>query len=491
MQSEKELSGLFARVSGEFGFVVSGELGSVAVVDRVRSTPILVNPTDRSLGGRWEAEGAAWDNPLASAGFLRGGFTPESSTVLRSISSIPACHYAFIDNTGEFKFTRYASHRHDSDPIERGEVLGRLDIVANELVQYVVDICSSVGRVYVPLSGGYDSRFVAWLVREAGIRDVLCVTYGRPDSYEVVCAGQVAADLGLPWRHFPVSLELLRSVWKSDDFAHYLTSAFNGTSLPHIGDYPWLLSLDRSGELDQSGIVLPGFCGDVLAGSFVPKHFAPLDRNQLDRLSEPVAPQLEKKVFNLSNWLSPAEAEALDAHIDRYRKPVVGAQELVSRVQSYSTEERISKFTCNAARAYEHFGLQFAFPLWNIALTSAMYASHVVDRASNSVYEEFLFERAFKTEVLKRRKPSVPPTGPVVSKIRKRVPPAVQEVAKRAFYEAQRRRTGVRTNNENAYDSFGSHLRHTERHRRTVRPPYGVNQALASALEFRWSGHGD
>ncbi len=113
-------------------------------------------------------------------------------------------------------------------------------------------------RVTVTLSGGMDSRYLL-----AGARrvwpDVRAVTFGPPDSHDVLHASEVARRAGVPHESAPWSgAELSRwapyGVWRSDGMQ---------SCIHHHGMDALIL------RAEQLGLVLNGMGGDILTGAFL------------------------------------------------------------------------------------------------------------------------------------------------------------------------------------------------------------------------------
>ena len=54
-------------------------------------------------------------------------------------------------------------------------------------------------QIIVPLSGGYDSRLVASLLKQANYQNILCFTYGKKSSPEVIISKKVANKIFFYW----------------------------------------------------------------------------------------------------------------------------------------------------------------------------------------------------------------------------------------------------------------------------------------------------
>jgi len=82
--------------------------------------------------------------------------------------------------------------------LDKSECFERLDSIYKNVFSRLIE--SVQGRtIVIPLSGGYDSRSSAAILKKLGYGNVICFTYGRPESFEVQTSEKVAKDLGYKW----------------------------------------------------------------------------------------------------------------------------------------------------------------------------------------------------------------------------------------------------------------------------------------------------
>ena len=87
-------------------------------------------------------------------------------------------------------------------------------------------------QAVIPLSGGYDSRLIALMLKELGYNNVLCFTYNTGGAkWEVDISRRVAKNLGFCW-HYVHSNPCLSYWWyRSDALRCYQIAASNWASL--------------------------------------------------------------------------------------------------------------------------------------------------------------------------------------------------------------------------------------------------------------------
>ncbi|MEM1271077.1 MAG: asparagine synthase-related protein [Bacteroidota bacterium] len=359
------------RLEGEFAAVVvdsvAGTMG--AAVDRIRSIPLFYAEHQGDLvlsdDAWWLAEqtGSRLAGSAVVAEYLLQGLTVGPRTLAESVRQLQAGER--LEQTAETWSTRRYALYGDGDPIS-----GDLETAGLAAFETAFErLLASVGSrpLAVPLSGGLDSRLVAFMLARAGRRDVLCYTYGRADSFETQTSRRVAEHLGLPWAFVPYTNARWHAWFSSDRYQAYRPYASQLTAIEHEQDWPALLELLAEGRLSPEAIVVPGHSGDFLAGSHLPAAaFEP-------RASYDPADWVWSKYFRLwpQRGVATEVREEILGHIRTamdLKRPVTTASEATRRFEQYGWQERQAKMIVNSVRAYENHELDWRVPLWGPAL---------------------------------------------------------------------------------------------------------------------------
>lgn len=179
------------------------------------------------------------DNPInnhsynknAIADFEKIYCTQENETLLNNCHQLQAGEYAIINTTTQ-QFEIKTHYKHSSKA-KLSANIDTLKQVENELIQKIKTI-SANKTILVPLSGGYDSRYLVCLLKQNNITNVECFTYGR-ESYEVLIAKNVAEKLNYKWHFIEYTDELLTTLQRTGIII--TNSNHHYTSLPHEQDF--------------------------------------------------------------------------------------------------------------------------------------------------------------------------------------------------------------------------------------------------------------
>ena len=246
----------------------------------------------------------------------------------------------------------------------------------------------------VPLSGGHDSRLIGVSLRDLGVRDVVCYSYGLAGNWEANISRELARYLGFRWEFVPYSTERWRNWAATDRFAQYFRTAGNLTSVPHIQDWPAVLELTRERKIAPDGVFVPGHSGDFLAGSHIPPQFL---ASAMVRHRAFVDALLHAH-YSLWDWPQDAHPNLHAAFVHRIEAIVgrfgdVSAARAADLFEQWDLRERQAKFICNSVRVYEHFGHPWRLPLFDHELMDFWARVPAELRVGRKLYFEFARER--------------------------------------------------------------------------------------------------
>ncbi len=359
---------------GEFAIILESSEGFEAMVDAVSSIPIFYRASPKlcfaSSAVDLELKRSTIDERLqfdSLASFLISGMALGERTLIASVKRIQAGGVRRFSREGEgisqvtFSDTSedYILATNQLSDSERD--YDHTILQARNLLEKVVErSLSSIGSnpVWIPLSGGLDSRLLVYLYREAGVVDLNCFSYGRMDSFESKRSEMVAASLNLPWCFVPYSAKKWQAWFLSDEYQDYRRWAFLHSAIEHEQDWPAVKQLGLEGRLDPNSVFVPGHAMDFLAGSHLPK------KQISDGLGDVVG-----KYFNL--WPHQEMHSSLEIALtsDTHRYVRESGLEGRALFESFGWKERQSKMITNSVRVYEHHSFSWRLPFWDPELT--------------------------------------------------------------------------------------------------------------------------
>jgi len=346
-----------------------------AAVDHVRSIPLFYGLKDQQFylsdDADWVREkiGNIEMDPIAKEEFLLAGYVTGRDTLYPDVKQLQAGEFLVINNEGlapDIHTERYYRFLH-TEPKSYDEPLlrQRLEDVTLKAAQRLIE--HAAGRQLVlPLSGGYDSRLIATMLKRLGYTNVLCFTYGVPGNKEALYSQKVAEALGFDWAFVEYSANHWKRAWRTEEAEQYRRMASNHVSLPHVQDWLAIRELLSKGQISSASILVPGHSGDFVAGSHIPEFvfesFEHSEESLLQRL-------IQDHLSNAPNdGMKLDDGSLLRQRLrNRIGIPFNGSDVCIANLyELWDWQERQSKYIVNSVRVYEQFDLEWWLPLWDI-----------------------------------------------------------------------------------------------------------------------------
>ena len=353
----QDIQDFVSNISGSFAIIYEDQATSILCTDIVRTFPIFYTIlNDQILISNSCKELAKYRNfqidQKSLLEFRKAGYVTDNRTIYKDVFQVEAGSIVIWHNESlkNIKYFSYLTNCYYGESFSAlsNRLESILDGVSNRLVK------SLKGKTAViPLSGGYDSRLVASLLKKKNYSDVICFSYGRGDSFEAAISKQVAERLGYKWIFIEYSDELLKETINSDQWDEYLEFGFNGTSVSCIQDFFAVKELKDKYLIPNNSIFIPGHTGDFFAGTHT--------LGAKDGFS--TKKEIDKKVYG--------HHFILDGDKYKYKEiDIINEEQAVkyyahSIIENWDIENRQAKFIINANRVYEYFEYEHRVPLWD------------------------------------------------------------------------------------------------------------------------------
>jgi len=119
----------------------------------------------------------------------------------------------------------------------------------------------------VPLSGGFDSRLIAVLLKIFGFTNVICYTYGKKGGKDIEISREVANRLGFKWYYIEYNYEIINKYLEENLLSDYFSYLKKNISFPFFQEYYAVMYLIKNNLIPENSVFLPGHSGDFLGGS--------------------------------------------------------------------------------------------------------------------------------------------------------------------------------------------------------------------------------
>lgn len=362
-------------LSGHFAIIIDNSDTLFIAVDTIRTFPLFIRNANHSIliSDTVLANNCHWNNQQIEY-FKHIYCTLDNATLLAEWQQLQAGEYVIVNKQNlSFSFKTYYHHSKKENKQTKDFYTNTLIEREKELIKNI-RIISANKTILVPLSGGYDSRYLVALLKKNNINNFECFTYGKTSSYEVTIAEKVCKQLNIKW-HFVEYTDALLQSFFTNDWKNYSDKNHNYSSLPHEQDFFALYYLKKQNDLPKNAIILNGFCQDLLAGSILESPKKQDFKAYIENKNE-----IKLKDYNYENsW---------------------------NGYQEWFVKNRVSKFIINSVSVYEYFGLDFYLPFWQTNWINFWYEIPYELRNHQQFYNDYLFNGIFKEYAIEYRKPN-------------------------------------------------------------------------------------
>ena len=378
IESGKKLSKLLDELDGSFAVIFNRQNFKALAVDRWASIPLVF----KQRGTEVECIGNEFELPLQAVEPSINHFNllasaPGKKTLFQKWFALQAGEFMYSSDSGKWSCVRYYAHKiKGKNNFSNEECLRSLQSARNNLMAYLGE-----RRAVIPLSGGLDSRLILAELVKAKCSRILCFTYGEGSSNEALKAKSVCDELKVSWEFVPYNRAVLNSI-SSQEWKEYDQTAHFGVSLPYDQDFFAIKYLKEQSLIDtREDVVLPGYLGDHLGGSFhVFNNNQPNKQEVIQALCDKfVIESLPKNISDL--LLSEFEQEGND---------------LLSTYQDWLSIHRHSRFINGGWRAFDFFCFDSYTFATNNKWMEFWYGLEWTERLLQKKYIEFLNEHIFK-----------------------------------------------------------------------------------------------
>ncbi len=354
---------LVGSLDGQFSIVVANNNACIGIVDRTLSMPLFYRQSDEDLIIRDQLslsdmkEYGIDENQLAF--YSHSMYTLESETFVLGFHVLIA-GTAFFFRKNNFFLKQYYSFDSGNSKISNfDEAIAEID-ACNERTCKKLSKLLDGRQAVVSLSGGHDSRFIAFFLKKIGCKNVITYSYGLKDTPDAVIAKALAQEMDFPFYFIDCERHDLRKAFDRHK-EEFWAFASNGMTLP--GNEAGLMSiysLWKQGLIDEHSMVLNGNSGDLLCGDRV---------LSLQESKEPIGDLVINQHFHEVNFINQP-----DFYISNLKNDAgylfqneVSFLEKNALTERFNFENRQCKYIMpSGIKAYEFWGngFEYAMPLF-------------------------------------------------------------------------------------------------------------------------------
>jgi len=397
-----ELIKWIGSLRGHFGIIYQSKKYTFASVDKLRSIPIFYKKYNNTyLVGNYAplimSKIATVDiniNQDAVTEISMSGYTIGDKTLYNGLRQLLAGECLFM-RANHFSIERYYSYSPWNVQYSSVSFLKKQlnELLLNCLQDMVASADSR--QIVIPLSAGYDSRLIASGLKELGVSDVLCFSYGSANSFEVKTAKNIADRLGYKWIFVPLSLAIQRKIFNEEIFSDYLEFSDTYANSPGLLDYSAMKILSVNNHISNDAIIVNGNSGDYISGAHVDSYMS--NATSINTIDCMMSRFIDK---HYSLWQS-LKTEHNKTYIVQALQGLMNQEDGLRNVPidlKWAVFEylewigRQSKFVSTAQRSYEFFDYDWRLPLWDPMLMDFWSGVELFHKSNQGLYRETLIE---------------------------------------------------------------------------------------------------
>ena len=376
------------QANGLFSVVIRRGEHLFAAVDNVRAFPLFYYQKDDFFVVTDSPDDlVAVDVPLSideNSAVILGcaGFVTGNKTLLKDIFQLVAGEYLYFESHTLKKAFHTQFLSDDFFSFSRETLKAALKKVIDKMGKNLVQILDN-RPVVIPLSGGFDSRILAYLLRKNNYENVFCYTFGAANNGELHNAHATAERLGYEWLFVEYNEFYDEKMNKNPLFKEYTHFSACYGSQSAEQDFFAMQKLLSLNKIADNAVFVPGHSG-AIAGAFVKPE-----------MSNPLFPYVD---YALETTFSQVFLRKKERRIIKNEIGFLDNSEVRKQYPPYLIyenwrfQESTSKFLHNCAKIWDFFGYEYLLPLWDLELFNFFVKVPMSHKYNKSLYKETLSE---------------------------------------------------------------------------------------------------
>lgn len=356
-------------IDGHFHIVINTFDSVFLIVDRLRSMPLFFNLKERDLIvydhiSDININDYTLDCEIENE-FLLSGFTTGNNTLLKEFKQVEAGTFVIYKKNQNKVLTNSYFDLKYTESDQNKELLLTLHRYHIKIFKNIIKFANG-RQIVVPLSGGYDSRLIVYMLHRLNYRNVICFTFGKNNNKEANISKQIANKLDYRW--FFVEYNKPKIVKNRQFFKDFMLFSSNYSSAPHLFDPLAVKDLISTNSIESDAIFIPGHSYDFLAGSHGYGKLSQISNfsEQKDSVIEEMLDIITSKHYSKWNNKKDIIRNKLKLQIlDYFSSLKFTRNNAYSYLDNFNLKQRQSKYIVNSIRSYDYFQFRWLLPFWN------------------------------------------------------------------------------------------------------------------------------
>ncbi len=406
-----EIKKILKEMTGNFSVVVESDNWLLGLVDRIsgyrlfykndQSGCILSNSPRQLMneGKKLLIPDPSSITEIKMAGYLTGNRTMDKDIFQLRAGEVLLCNKDARSYTVNSYFEFYSQNiREQSNNV----LIEELDSITDVIIKRNIEDANG-NTIWVPLSGGLDSRLIVCKFKQLGYDNLRTYSYGMVGNFDAIRAKEIASVLGLQWDFVPTSSTESQNFFLSNERKKFWDFADGLSVIPNLHGMFALKSLINSGKMKQGDVIINGQSGDFVTGQHIPimpeqeaSHTTLLNRILEKHYS------LREDLF-LDHESLELMKQKIEDTLGKYQN-IDSYQELAKIYEYWEWKERQVKRVVNGQSNYDYFGMNWELPLWDLEYMEFWVDLPLHQKVDRRLFVEYLNKMDFYGLFNKRTK---------------------------------------------------------------------------------------
>ncbi len=333
--------------------------------DFARSYPIFFNETENSINIKNSCKDIKYKSSDINKDAIRQakltGYCLNYNTLITNLKIMKPGEF-FIANNKSVTYDKYFDYHKTFKPKikNKQQLIKELSIIIDKIAEYFKERYNNK-ILWMPISGGFDSRLLVSKFHEKGIKNIKCFSYGLKNNSDALIGKKVCQKLNIPWIFVDIKDSEYQNFYKSLQKKSYDKFCDNLQVIPNYQEFLVIRKLVEKKLLTKNSVIINGQSGDFNSGGHIPKI---LMRNaSINQLFLAIK---KKHFFLIKDQNNQDNNKYIDKILNNYFSVYKNSiTEKADLYENWEYYERQVKYVVNGQRTYDYFDLNWYLPLWD------------------------------------------------------------------------------------------------------------------------------
>ncbi len=360
VKNKNDLEKTINKLNGAFSIIIILKDKVLLAVDRARTFPLLYAVKNKQIIIQDNIENFNnKENKNQMETFLFFGVSLGNTTLYEDIYQVPTASIVEIDKNYNVTIHSYYTYKYNVIKQTRQEIFKKLDTLYNEAIKKLITYLDGRTAV-IPLSGGYDSRLIAYYLHKNNYKNVITFSYGKKDNEEARVSKKIAEYFHFEWHFVEYKPKEMKKIFYSEDGINMFKYYGNGIQIPVFQDMYAIKKLRENNIIKPYDVVVPGYLGDFLSDQKITKNNLVDNKLSIKMVCEDIFKTYGNiSIFNLKDKDTIMNNLLTSLNIKSSSTKLNDSIEMIQLFDEFRYKEYHAKYLVNAIRNYDYHNLKW------------------------------------------------------------------------------------------------------------------------------------